>query len=325
MKKGINTHIKVSVIVPVYNVEKYLVYCIESILCQSFREFELVLIDDGSRDRSGLICDQYAEADSRIIVIHKENGGLSDARNTGIAIARGEYITFIDSDDIVAQGYLKEMLDVVRKTGADIVQCENSRNQGELECWVGKEKIEVLKSQDILHEFFRVHKPNVLACGKLYRTCLFENVRFPFGLIDEDNFTTYKTFYRAKIFVAINCVLYYYRVNSASITQKEFSKERLGIYNCVGEIRNYLKNERELYDCDLNYYQMRLGVQLFNQVVKAKKDKEFGLEMENIRKYLASLSCKEIGEEPKYTIMRFMIVHKIPLYKKIIRLFKKTS
>ena len=117
--------IKVSVIVPVYNVEKYLDRCITSILKQTHPDFELLLIDDGSRDSSGNICDAWAQADARISVFHKENGGLSDARNYGIDHAKGEYITFVDSDDYVGRDYLKTLVGLVQEYGAQIVQVCN--------------------------------------------------------------------------------------------------------------------------------------------------------------------------------------------------------
>ena len=110
-----------SIIVPVYNVEKYLSECIDSILCQTFADFELILVDDGSRDKSGAICDEYAQKDDRIKVIHKENGGQSDARNIGTATSAGEYIIYIDSDDyICGNNFLQEIYDK-SKSGADII------------------------------------------------------------------------------------------------------------------------------------------------------------------------------------------------------------
>ena len=115
----------VSVIVPVYNVEKYLERCINSIIQQSYNNLEIILIDDGSTDASGKICDEYKEKDDRIIVIHKENGGLSDARNAGIKIFTGEYVTFIDSDDYVSKNMVSNMLDILEKSSCRIVQVEN--------------------------------------------------------------------------------------------------------------------------------------------------------------------------------------------------------
>ena len=114
----------VSIIVPVYNVDKYLERCVNSIIQQSYRNLEIILVDDGSTDNSGTICDTYKEKDDRIIVIHKENGGLSDARNAGIKIFTGEYVTFIDSDDYVSLDMISYMMLVLEKTACKVVQCE---------------------------------------------------------------------------------------------------------------------------------------------------------------------------------------------------------
>ena len=111
----------ISIVVPVYNVERYLPRCIESILRQTYTNFELILVDDGTPDRSGIICDRYAERDSRIRVIHKENGGVSTARNTGIDAAKGEWITFVDSDDWVSDEYLKTLTTHLHNNSYDLV------------------------------------------------------------------------------------------------------------------------------------------------------------------------------------------------------------
>ena len=122
---------KISVIVPIYNVEPYLHRCVDSLLLQTYQDFELILIDDGSTDNCGMICDEYAALDDRIRVIHKLNGGLSDARNVGLEIATGEYIAFVDSDDWVARDYLECLFVTLCETGADICECNLIKTTGE--------------------------------------------------------------------------------------------------------------------------------------------------------------------------------------------------
>lgn len=117
---------KVSVIVPVYNVENYIRKCLDSIISQTLKDIEIILVDDGSEDNSGKICDEYAEKDSRIIVIHQKNNGLSNARNTGLNIASGEYIGFVDSDDYIKSEMYSEMYQTAEKTDADMVLCNYS-------------------------------------------------------------------------------------------------------------------------------------------------------------------------------------------------------
>lgn len=113
----------ISVIVPIYNVEKYLARCVDSIVNQTYKNLEIILVDDGSPDRCPKMCDDYAEKDSRIKVVHKKNGGLSDARNAGMAVATGEYISFIDSDDYVSDDFFECLLDVMNKENSDIAEC----------------------------------------------------------------------------------------------------------------------------------------------------------------------------------------------------------
>ena len=314
----------ISVIVPVYNVEQYLTECVESILGQTWRNFELILVDDGSKDRSGSMCDEYAEKDPRIRVIHKKNGGLSDARNAGMDIMLGEYVTFIDSDDYVTSEYLRVLFEGARKYKADIVQCDFSRNPDDLSNETADAQYTVIKGGKILHDFLRFKTPSVLAWGKLYRAGLFEDVRFPVGLIDEDNHTTYKLMIKSKIFASVDQKMYYYRITPNSITQVTFNSKRLGRFYCVDKIREYLGEKEHRYDRDLKYYQMRMGVQIFNDAIKAGKEKEFKQELKPLREFLKSVSAKEIGEGMKYTISRYMIIHDNPLYKAYVRRMRKT-
>lgn len=319
-----NASPEISVVVPVYNVEKYLKECVDSILGQSFEDLELILVDDGSKDSSGTMCDELAAQDARVRVIHKPNGGLSDARNTGMDAARGKYITFIDSDDIVSIDYLRVMHEAAVKYKAQIVQCGFCREREKLKDRITDAEYTVIEGRKILRDYLRLQEPNVLACAKLIDTNLIADVRFPLGIIDEDNFTTYKLMFMASVFVAIDQPMYYYRVNPNSITQITFHSKRLNIFNCVDEIRKYLgEKEEKRYDKYLKYYQMRLGVQLINQAIKAGKEEEFASELARVKTFLKSISAKEIHEEPKYTISRIMITTENPVYKKVVKTFKK--
>lgn len=169
----------ISIIVPVYNVEKYLKDCIESILKQSMQDFELILVDDGSTDSSGTICDRYAEKDSRIKVVHTKNGGLSAARNAGIEIARGEFVAFVDSDDYVLPEFIEQMYKKILETDADICECNFSylKNQKIIN---SRRLPEV--ALDSLNAIRRMFAPPyagyVNTWNKLYRRKLFDKVYF---------------------------------------------------------------------------------------------------------------------------------------------------
>ena len=177
---------KISIIVPVYNVEKYLEKCVKSILNQTFTDFELILVDDGTPDSSGVICDQFAEKDERIKVIHKKNGGLSDARNTGIEVAKGEYIGFVDSDDYIAEDMYELLYTNIVNEEADLSICgiydvyENKEAQKRIRQYMILNKFEAIK---VILEAKIV---SVHAVNKLYKKELFTHVRYPVGKITED-------------------------------------------------------------------------------------------------------------------------------------------
>lgn len=212
-------------IVPVYNVERYINRCIHSVLNQTFDVYELILVDDGSTDQSGVLCDEWAERDKRIHVIHKKNGGLSSARNAGLDVARGEYVTFIDSDDVVHPQYLEYLLELCVAYDADVSLGRLQRFTEDtvprsLSCQSAKETVRT--GLQTLDYFFKkdIEVANyVSACCKLYKRSLFNGIRFPEGRLFEDEFTTYKIYYRASKVVDSEKVLYYYFVNDGGITR----------------------------------------------------------------------------------------------------------
>lgn len=220
----------ISIVVPVYNVENYLAQCIDSILSQTFKNFELILIDDGSKDSSGEICDKYAKIDPRITVIHQSNRGLSAARNVGIDSAKGTYITFIDSDDFILPDMLQMLYDMVAQESVQIaccqhVRCEEKQTIADVVLDFRIEERQVF-SEERMKEFLSNKNIQVVAWSKLYRTELFRDVRYPEGKCHEDVFTTYKLIHLAEKIATTNKVGYVYRKNSNSITGK-FSVKRL--------------------------------------------------------------------------------------------------
>ena len=224
---------EISVIVPVYKVENYIHKCVDSILSQSFQNFDLVLVDDGSPDNCPKICDDYAEKDSRIVVIHKQNGGLSDARNAGIDWAMehssSQWLAFVDSDDWLHPDYLKNLHDTAIKENADLVICDFVRVNEQ-----GEEKIEEhafpnLVSED-KQELFELLFSNwriVPAWNKLYHKHIFSELRFAFGKIHEDEFAIHNVLWNCRKATMISDGLYYYRARENSIMKTETPKSRL--------------------------------------------------------------------------------------------------
>lgn len=218
----------VSVIVPVYNVERYICHCVESIIDQTYTNIEIFLVDDGSPDRCGKICDNYAQMDHRIKVIHKENGGLSDARNVAIDIANGEYITFVDSDDYIAKDYIQYLVDILEKNDADISGCcakryhEGDEDKDEEKTQIDKRVLSFTNQEALEDNFYQKHILNN-AWGKVYKRKLFEEIRYPVGRLYEDLGTTYKLISKSKKIVWGMSEKYFYLQRDNSIMTRKFS------------------------------------------------------------------------------------------------------
>lgn len=211
----------ISVIVPVYNVEAYVAKCIESIQNQSYQHLEIILVDDGSTDDSGDICDQYAAYDDRIKVIHQENGGLSAARNTGIEAANGDYIGFVDSDDYIGLTVYEDMLHLLKENNLDIIEFTAFRDKnGAIIEGCNDGKLEIFDKDDALR--LAMHDCFVAAWSKLYKRSAIGDVRFPIGRKFEDTATSYLYVANSNRVGHINRCYYYYRLNPNSITQTSF-------------------------------------------------------------------------------------------------------
>lgn len=221
---------ELSIIVPVYNVEKYLPKCIESILNQTIKNFELLLINDGSTDGSGEICERYAQSDYRIKVIHQNNGGLSNARNKGISRARGKWIGFIDSDDYIHREMYQILYDMVTREKAEIGVCELEKiyetNKVKKD-YKHTYKITKMQKEEVLLKINREPFLWDVACNKLYAKRLFEEIKYPEGMIFEDMDISHRLFYSAEGISYTDKVLYYYVQREGSILNASFNIKRL--------------------------------------------------------------------------------------------------
>jgi glycosyltransferase involved in cell wall biosynthesis len=227
---------KISVIVPIYKVEKYLKRCVDSIINQTCRNLEIILVDDGSPDNSGLICDEYARIDPRVRVIHKSNGGLSDARNAGIEIATGEYIGFVDSDDFIHPEMFSDLYERIRKHDADIAQCSFRAVTEDAFIDPGADNEKVISNLEALRLIYTPFKVDyIVAWDKLYRKQLFDSIRFPVSKIHEDEYTTYKLFYLSGKIVVIDKKYYYYYQSPDSIIRSGFNLKKLHYTDAMEE------------------------------------------------------------------------------------------
>ncbi len=218
----------VSIVVPIYNVEKFIHRCIDSILQQSYKNTEIILVDDGSPDNCPKICDEYSRKDSRIKVLHKKNGGLSDARNAGIRIAKGKYIAFVDSDDSIEKDYIKQLYNTIRKADADISACghtvryENGRTIPHF-----SNNSFIVQREEALERVLYDDELCAATWAKLYKTKLFKNIKFPKGENFEDSSTTYKLILESNKVACDMKSQYNYLIRSNSIMTTPFSKKDL--------------------------------------------------------------------------------------------------
>lgn len=232
----------VSIIVPVYNVEKYLEKCILSVLSQTYTNIEVILVDDGSTDDSLKICETYAKLDNRISVIHKQNGGLSSARNAGLDIARGDFISFIDSDDYVDSRFIENLYNRIISDGSDIAVCEYSRvdEKGDSLPYIPFNK-DIVVNEDQFWNLFCSTKLSycVISCNKLYKARLWKNIRFKVGKLNEDAFIIKEIISQCDKISLLSKQLYFYFIRNGSI-MNNYTERSLDNVEAYLEILDYL-------------------------------------------------------------------------------------
>ncbi|RKQ33490.1 glycosyltransferase family 2 protein [Oceanobacillus halophilus] len=316
----------ISIIVPVYNLEPYLEKCLDSILAQTFTGFEVIVVNDGSKDSSGVICDKYAKKDSRVKVIHKLYGGVSSARNIGIQEAKGEYIGFVDGDDYIEEKMYETLYQLCQETESDIAICKLGREiDGELiNESIDKIYIKELDNQEAMYELFKGNLYRFSLCNKLFKRICFKNICFPDGRIHEDLSTTYKLFSNSCKASYINYIGYIYVKQKNSILTSKYYKERLDAFIGWDEILTFMnKNYPQLanefiatftYGCIDNIYAILYQVsgkrEKFGYVYVIKK---------YIRKYYKeiiknsklSLKCKLLITIVHFNIRLFFLSHQI--------------
>lgn len=242
----------VSVIIPVYNVENYLERCVKSITNQTYSNLEILLVDDGSTDSSGEVCEQLAKVDNRIQVIHKMNGGLADARNAALDIMQGEWVTFVDSDDWVSQDYVNCMLDIVLKNKAQIAVAlyKNVAEVNEARINQKEKAVKILNNREGIKDLLYQRCFTTSAPCKMYDATLWDKVRFPKGKLYEDVNTIYYIFKSADKIIFKNRIIYFYFYRQDSIVRKTFSIDKM----------DYVENSREvLQDVKKSYPELENG------------------------------------------------------------------
>ena len=259
----------VSVIVAVYNAEQYLRKCVDSIISQTYCNLEIILVNDGSTDSYPQICDEYAKTDSRIIVIHKENGGCSEARNVGIDASNGNWIVFVDSDDFIAPNAIEMLYKSANEHNSDMAMCGVNLF---IEDFDGIKVYEtktldygIYSGYDILKTTKLGELIYVVPWNKIYRRRLWQDLRYPVGRIHEDAFVAHHLFGMCNRVVCIPDALYYYRYNVDSITNRPYSIDRLDDFDALADrAQYYLDNGlREYMGSVLPYYYERLRTKYY--------------------------------------------------------------
>lgn len=265
----------ISVVIPVYKVENYLRECLDSVISQTYKNLDIILVDDGSLDNCPAICDEYAEKDSRIKVIHRQNGGLSAARNSGIDVARGEYITFIDSDDYVSRAYVEQLYLTLRTSGAGVAQCISTSKADCLNDKINPE-YEIYSAHDAIRGAFLNNRVVRTAWGKLYPMSIFSDeggrIRYPEGQTAEDLYVIPLVFDLAGSLALTDSTKYFFRVRNDSLWHRPFDARKLDSFITTSFLEGFLAPR---YPDLLNYLQwddLRLSLYILRRALQSEPE-----------------------------------------------------
>lgn len=315
----------ITVIVPCYKVEKYLTCCIDSIINQTYQNLEILLVDDGSPDRCGVICDEYAIRDKRIKVIHKENGGLSDARNVAIDIAKGEFLTFIDSDDYVSSKHVEVLYRLIEKYHCQlsVSQWQEFRENSEgrvVDKKVLKEIVYDTPQKAVSAMYYQMDFDNAV-WGKMYHKSLFENIRFPKGIIYEDDYTVYRLMFSCKKVAYTNKITYYYLLRGDSIEGETFSDKKLD--SALTVLKSMEEDHWDLISQVLPAYRSRYLSFCMHLLLKAPLGYNKSLFLwERVKDYRWSVICDRHAR-PKARVAAFLSYFGMAVVKQIFTLIDK--
>lgn len=310
---------KISVIVPIYNTEKYLHKCIDSILNQTFKDLEVILVDDGSTDSSGAICDEYSKKDNRVVVVHKPNGGLSDARNAGIDVAKGEYISFIDSDDFITQTMMETMYELAQKMGAEIsitgrINRFEFNNREIVDFKLDEEKI--YSKEEAVQQILIRNEIDVSVCDKLFKKTLFDHIRFPVGETNEDCAIIFRVILNARTLAHTSTADYYYCHRNNSISSSLNIKKMLFLLKNAEQNRQLIQTELPQLTTEAILYQVFANQIVYHNIAKSKTffhkkiSKDEKILMKKTRCFIRSnyRIIKKFGKYGKTEKMQLMLI-----------------
>lgn len=323
---------KISIIVPIYNAEKYLKKCIKSLISQTYRNLEIILVNDGSIDGSLDICKDYSTIDSRILVIDKINGGVSSARNKGLEIATGDFIGFVDSDDYIDKRMYEKLLLAIKENSADIAECgycttdanynvvkkyplDNSVVEGSYQCSL---------------DYLALSNTTNFNVNKLYRRTILKDIRYPDFKYSEDFWVNVRAFYKCKKKVTISGCYYYYFKNGNSACNRPFTKEKLDAINAGKDVFEFYKQEVEELCPYVALYISEHVVRLFRELKASTFTEKMlykNMLIAEFKKYYP-LICGEVYNNIKYTkrhISLLLFKIKPELYYILYKFFQKVK
>ena len=308
---------EISVIVPVYNVEQYLARCVDSILAQSYENLEVILVNDGSRDGSGAICDAYAAKDSRIRVIHKENGGLSSARNAGLDVAEGEYIAFVDSDDWIEVQSYEWMMEQMLRHDVNLVcagRYDVDGETGEKTVGLCPRKEEVISGEEMVGRIFTWDNCDSSACDKLYHRSLFDTYRFPLGVVCEDVPLTYRLVLEAGRVALCDRPVYNYYQRAGSISRDSVSDKTFHYCRHTAYIYPYIRDnypairEQAEFLRVRSLYHLCLTLEQAEPEIRSRYAKERSLHRRQLQKHwFYVLKTRRLGRQERITDLLLML------------------
>lgn len=277
----------ISVVIPIYNCEKYLNMCIDSVLEQTYKDIEIILIDDGSTDGSAKICEDYKNKDNRINVVYKNNGGASDARNTGIKIARGKYITFVDADDIVEKDYVKYLFYLIDKYSVNMSIAAYSIITNKRKINIGQGYVEeLLDVEECLDRLLCEKGFTVSPCAKLYDKKLFESTEYPKGKLFEDNETTYKLISQCESIAYGNRSIYNYYKRENSAMTSNFNMKKLDLIELTDAMCEDIEKKHPTLKDSTDKKRITARFSILRQILVGKLDNGQKMVVKKIKKYI---------------------------------------
>lgn len=317
----------ISIIVPVYNVEKYLKKCVDSIVNQTYKNLEIILVDDGATDNSGKICDELVELDNRIKVYHKKNGGLSDARNYGVERAAGDYIGFVDSDDYIDAEMYEKLYEAIKKENVDVAECNLKIVYPEkTDLFTDQKYYQICNKQEYLEEYLKIEKIFGSACVRLTKADIAKKLKFPVGKLYEDTYYAYDLIGIVDKYVIMDNPYYNYLMRENSITNAKFNPRIFDLIEIVEKFHtNVYKNYpslKEAADCRKMYAYFSV----LNSILLEEDFKNNSFYKQIIdyfkEEYTKLLRNKYITRNRKLSIL--LIKFSINLYRKVLLRYKNT-